>query len=176
MMTDLGVFSRCVTPGFVPQFEPDQVIGESDKTIDAYFFGNVDAHRAEILRRIDRVVPVVVQTPSQVTPLFLRNARASRTKVVLSLGRARPFTHIGPMRLVEMAHLRSFVLSEPPAAPQREIEGLCEYWEAGEDPGEATRAWVLDPERRRARAEAAFARVKAIDPLTPLSEVLERCA
>ncbi|MBT9293228.1 hypothetical protein [Prosthecodimorpha staleyi] len=173
LMAHLGVFSRRIMPGYVKFFEPDSMIDEGDKTIDVYFFGNVDAHRAALLRRIERAVPVLVQTPSQVTPLFLRNARAARAKIVLSLGRAAPFTHIGPMRLVEMAHLRSFVLSERPARTQPELDGLCAYWTADEDPGEVARAWLFAPERRRALAEAAFERVKAFDPLTPLAEALE---
>ncbi len=172
-MAHLGILSRRITPGYVKFFEPDAVIGESDKTIDVYFFGNVDAHRAGLLRRVERAVPVLIQTPSQVTPLFLRNARAARAKIVLSLGRAAPFAHIGPMRLVEMAHLRTFVLSEMPARPQPELDGLCAFWTADEDPGEVARAWLLAPERRRARAEAAFERVKSFDPLTPLAEALE---
>ncbi|MBB5754816.1 hypothetical protein [Prosthecomicrobium pneumaticum] len=173
LMADLGILSRRIMPGYVKFFEPGATIGESDKTIDVYFFGNVDAHRAGLLRRVERAVPVLTQTPSQVTPLFLRNARAARAKIVLSLGRAAPFTHIGPMRLVEMAHLRTFVLSEMPARPQPELDGLCAWWTADEDPGEVVRAWLMAPERRRARAEAAFERVKAFDPLTPLAEALE---
>lgn len=172
-MARLEVFSRRIMPGYVKTFEPESLIGESDKTIDLYFFGNVDAHRAAVLERIKQAVPMLVQTPSQVTPLFLRNARAARSKIVLSLGRALPFTHIGPMRLVEMAHLRTFVLSEMPAAAQPDLDGLCAYWSADEDPGEVVRAWLFAPERRRARAEAAFERVKAFDPLTPLAEALE---
>ncbi|QTL02699.1 hypothetical protein J5J86_18230 [Aquabacter sp. L1I39] len=172
-MARLGVFSRRIMPGYVKTFEPESVISEGDRTIDLYFFGNVDAHRAAVLERIEKTVPVLVQTPSQATPLFLRNARAARSKIVLSLGRALPFTHIGPMRLVEMAHLRTFVLSEAPAVAQPDLDGLCAYWSAAEDPGEVARAWLFEPERRRARAEAAFERIKAFDPLPPLSEALE---
>lgn len=172
-MARLGVLSRRIMPGYVEAFEPDGVLGEGDKTIAMYFFGNVDAHRAAVLRRIERIAPVLVQTPAQVTPLFLRNARAARAKIVLSLGRAPPFGHIGPMRLVEMAHLRTFVLSETPSVAQPELDGLCAYWTADEDPGAVAQAWLLAPERRRAKAEAAFERIKAFDPLTPLSEALE---
>ncbi|WP_029005719.1 hypothetical protein [Azorhizobium doebereinerae] len=176
MMADLGVFSRQITPGYAPPLDTGCRLADRDKDIDVFFFGNVDGHRRPLLARIGEACRLAVNTPADVTPLFLRNARADRARIVLSLGRAKPFHHIGPMRLVAMAHLKAFVLSEPAQLDQPEIAGLCAYWAEDEDPVEAIRFWLDAADRRRAHAEAAYARTRGLDPLTPLATVLEHAA
>ncbi|SFM09116.1 hypothetical protein [Methylorubrum salsuginis] len=173
MMSDLGVFSRQIVPGYTPILETAGRLSDRDKDIDVYFFGNVDAHRRPLLTQIGKACRLVVNTPADATPLKLRNVRADRSRIVLSLGRARPFHHIGPMRLVAMAHLRAFVLSEPPTLDQPELADLCTYWARDQDPTEAIRFWLEASDLREKRAEAAYERMRGIDPLAPLAAVLD---
>lgn len=173
MLRDLGVFSQHFVPGYCPLLETAGRISEADKSIDVLFFGNVDNYRQPMLERIAKGATLTVRTPKDVTPLFLRNALAQQARIVLSLGRARPFGHIGPMRLVAMAHLRAFSLSEAAAWPQPEINDLCAFFEHGQDPLESILAWLHTPALRQQQAEAAYARIRGIDPLASLGAALE---
>lgn len=176
MMSDLGVFSRQMTPGYTPVLETGSRLNDRDKDIDVFFFGNVDGHRRPLLAQIGKACRLVVNTPADITPLFLRNARADRSRIILSLGRASPFHHIGPMRLIAMAHLRAFVLSEPAELHQPELAGLCSYWAHDQDPVEVIRFWLDAADLRQTRAEAAYKRMRDIDPLAPLVAVLDGAA
>lgn len=176
MMSDLGVYSRQITPGYVPQFESGCRLNDAEKDIDVFFFGNVDDYRRPLLARIGEQCQLVVNAPTDVTPLFLRNARADRSRIILSLGRATPFHHIGPMRLVAMAHLQAFVLSEQPQLTQPEISDLCAYWEEDQDPLEVIRFWLNAASLRQVRAESAYERMRALDPYAPLVAVFEQAA
>jgi hypothetical protein len=173
MLQDMGVFSRHFVPGYCQNLEWPGKISEKEKTIDVLFFGNVDRHRRSLLERMSKRINITVHSPQDVTPLLLRNAHAAQSRIVLSLGRARPFTHIGPMRLVSMAHLRAFSLSEPSLLPQPELAGLCVYWDAGQDPVEQIELWLADDTRRHRQAEAAYERIRQIDPVPVLAEALE---
>lgn len=174
MMADHGVYSRQITPGYVPQFEAGCRLNDANKDIDVFFFGNVDDYRRPLLARIGEHCTLVVNAPTDVTPLFLRNARADRSRIILSLGRAAPFHHIGPMRLVAMAHLKAFVLSEPHQISQPDISDLCAYWEEDQNPVEAIRFWLNEVSLREAQAEAAYERMRGLDPYTPLIEVFDQ--
>ena len=173
-LKSIGVFALKFVPGYCPLLEAPMPspIPEAEKSVDVLFFGNVDTHRAPILERIAQHASLEVDAPQQVTPMYLRNLQAARSRIILSLGRARPFTHIGPMRLVSMAHLKAFCLSEPASRPQPELAGLCTFWEPGQDPLEAVRFWLDTPERRHERAAAAYARLRELNPQAILAAAL----
>lgn len=173
MVAGMGVFAHHIVPGYCPFLETPGRLPESEKTIDVFFFGNVDDHRRVLLNRIPGAINLKVDAPEDVTPLFLRNARADQARIILSLGRAPPFTHIGPMRLVSMAHLKAFVLSEPVPMRPSVIEELTAFWNEGTDPVEEILFWLDSPSLRRQRAEAAYQRMRMIDPLSPLGAALD---
>ena len=172
MMDGLGVYARHFVPGYCPTLELPHRLDERDKSIDILFFGNVDGYRKPILSRIAEGANVVVRTPNYVTPLFMRNAQVAQSRIVLSLGRARPFTHIGPMRVVAMAHQHAFILSETPKTPQPELDDLCAFWEPECDPLEAVRYWLASGTLRRRRAEQAYERIRQRSQLSVLADAL----
>ncbi len=59
---------------------------------------------------------------------------------------------------------------------QPELAGLCSYWAHDQDPVEVIRFWLDAADLRQTRAEAAYKRMRDIDPLAPLVAVLDGAA
>jgi len=166
-----GLAAYQITPGFCTGLRTHSPRSEEQRDIDALYFGHVDEHRARILDALSERCKLVVLRPRDAITFQTRNSLAARARVVLSLGRAAPFGHIGPMRLIGMAHLPSFCLSEAPRLSQPELAPFAHFVEDTDDLPQRALDALADPAFRSSKEEAA---AEALHELQPVAE-LKRC-
>jgi hypothetical protein len=172
-MRSLGVDARVLRLGWCEHLARRSASRPAERRdIDVLFFGHVDDHRRRLLEELGAGPSWRILGPDAGTPLFVRDSLARRAKVVLSLGREEPFGHIGPMRMVSMAHLGVACVSERPRRTQVGIEGLARFFETPAQ-GRLLLDALLDSPSARADAVAeARQALRSVDTAAQLGEDL----
>jgi hypothetical protein len=173
-MRSLGVDARVLRLGWCEHLarrSPSQPTERQD--IDVLFFGHVDDHRRRLLEELGAGPSWRILRPDAGTPQFLRDSLARRAKVVLSLGREEPFGHIGPMRLVSMAHLGVASVSERPRRAQAGLEGLARFFETPAEGRHLLAELLASPTARAAAVAEARQALRAVDTAAQLGDHLE---
>ena len=151
-----GTPTYTIQPGYCSALHAYPSLTDEEKDIDVLFFGRVYDDRAPLLQRIaDQFETRILDVPN-LTPLFLRNEYARRARIILHLGHRQPFQHIGMMRLLSMAHLRAFSLSEWRLEIEDSLANLSAWWQPDTDICDVIASWLTDAGGRERQAELTF--------------------
>ncbi len=157
----MGFLAHLIQLGYCPLLETTGPLPDEFQDIDLFFFGNLDERRIRLLDELGRKYSVKTMGENPALPHTVRNALASRAKIVLSLRRGEPYTHLGSSRIWHLAHNRIMTLSEPPGDGDDTMDGLCQFqtYEAFDE----TISYLLEnPKERISQGEAFFEKVKSI--------------
>jgi hypothetical protein len=165
-------------PAHCPALATHQPRNDVDCDIDILFFGRVYDTRASVLKGLEDKYALRLLDVEDVTSFYFRNDLAVRSKIILHLGHREPFQHIGMMRLLSMAHIQAFSLSEDRAEIEPDLRPLSAWWDAQKAPlSECVAYWLANPEARHAQALNAESRVQARDEQPGLAHFWEtHCA
>ncbi|WP_420010931.1 hypothetical protein [Tateyamaria sp.] len=157
---DLPVYK--LAPACCPALTTHAPRGEADCDIDILFFGRVYDTRVPVLNDLADRYSLRLLDVGDVTTSYFRNDLAARSRIILHLGHRAPFQHIGMMRLLSMAHIGAFSLSEERAEIEPALRPLSAWWDAEKMPlVDCVAHWLAHPAARREQALIAQNAVKA---------------
>ena len=169
----LGLTAHLMPLGYCPWLDTSRPLPNEYQDVELLFFGNVDARREAILRLLDKQFTLKVLNEQDLLTHFFRNAWVSRSKIVLSLRRGEPYTHLGVSRSWHVAHLQALTLSEPPGDGDHTADGLCEFYELGQLP-EAIQRYLDNPDERVAKGKEFYRNLRNHKADEALAKALQR--
>ncbi|PWW01547.1 hypothetical protein DFR52_102209 [Hoeflea marina] len=158
-----------LAPSHCPVLATHRPMGEKDCDIDVLFFGRIYDSRAGLLDALAGTCRLRCLDVGDLTTFHMRNELAARAKIVLHLGHRPPFAHIGLMRLMSMAHIGVFSLSEDRTEIEPELRPLSGWWNSDAMAlSDCVTGWLARPDDRRGIARGALDRIEASTDLSEL--------
>ncbi len=171
-LAHMGFLARYIPIGYCSWLETLKPLPDAYQDVDLFFFGNIDKRRARVIKALEEEsFSVTVLDHSLPIPHLIRNGWVSRSKIVLSLRRGPPYTHLGVSRIWHLAHNRVMTLSEPPGEDDQSADGLCEF-RPFEEFSATIKHYLANPDERVARGEEFYRNLRKIKTEDHLREAI----